>query len=107
MTKSQLIALLAEKTSSIPRTDVETCVRTILTTMSKYLGNGERIEIRDFGSFDSRTRQPKDGPKSQNGRSCCHPWEMGCSFQAREGFEGAGGSIVAIESISKFTPPAA
>ncbi len=40
MTKSQLITLLEKKNSTIPNTDVETCVKTILTAMSKCLENG-------------------------------------------------------------------
>lgn len=71
MTRSGLIAKLAERYSQLLAKDAELAVKVILETMSAALARGGRIEIRGFGSFalnyrPSRTgRNPKSGEKVQ------------------------------------------
>ncbi|MCW8825522.1 MAG: HU family DNA-binding protein, partial [Gammaproteobacteria bacterium] len=50
MTKSELIEKLAEKLEQLPAKDIELSVKTVIEQMSQSLANGERIEIRGFGS---------------------------------------------------------
>ena len=51
MTKSELIGLLMQKNNSLSLKHIEEAVKAILEQMSCVLENGERIEVRGFGSF--------------------------------------------------------
>lgn len=51
MTKSELIESLGRRQSQLAYKDVELAVKTVLEHMANTLSNGERIEIRGFGSF--------------------------------------------------------
>ena len=66
MTKSELIEVLAQKQPQLANRDIELAVKTILEYMSGSLSNGERIEIRGFGSFSLHFRPARSGrnPKS-------------------------------------------
>lgn len=71
MTRSEVIQLLAEKQPQISFKEMERIVKAIFDNMSEALGNGNRIEIRGFGSFSVRfrpprlARNPKTGAKVQ------------------------------------------
>ena len=67
MTKSELIEILARKRTDIPFRDVEQAVKTLLEQMSESLANGERIEIRGFGSFSLHFRPPRIGRNPKTG----------------------------------------
>ena len=56
MTKSELITVLAEKQSLLQKHDVEAAVNCMLEQMEDALAQGQRIEIRGFGSFDLHSR---------------------------------------------------
>ena len=68
MTKSELTEALSEELNRPIRTS-SNIVNTVLETMTEALVNGERIELRGFGSFsvkqyDSYTgKNPKTGKK--------------------------------------------
>ena len=51
MTKGGLIEVVAESTPHISKKDTEIVVNTIFESMARALQDGERIEIRGFGSF--------------------------------------------------------
>ena len=57
MTKSGLIEAVAERTPHISKKDTEIVVNTIFDSMAKALRDGERIEIRGFGSFQVKVRE--------------------------------------------------
>ncbi len=69
MTKSELIEVLAHKNSDLPFKDVEHAVKTLLEHMSESLANGERIEIRGFGSFSLHYRPPRLGRNPKTGET--------------------------------------
>ena len=52
MVKSELIQALKNKFPELQTRDVELAVNSILTQMADALAQGQRIEIRGFGSFD-------------------------------------------------------
>ncbi|WP_201286249.1 HU family DNA-binding protein, partial [Klebsiella pneumoniae] len=56
MTKSELIERLASQQSHIPAKAVEDAVKEMLEHMASTLAQGERIEIRGFGSFSLHYR---------------------------------------------------
>ena len=63
MTKSELIARLAARHPQLGTKDAELAVKVILDAMAKSLSQGQRIEIRGFGSFDLNYRPPRVGRK--------------------------------------------
>jgi len=67
MTKSELIETIAARQSQLSAKDVELAVKTILEHMSQSLSNGERIEIRGFGSFSLHYREPRRGRNPKTG----------------------------------------
>ena len=76
MTKSDLIARLAERFPQLVAKDADFAVKMILDALSEALGKGDRIEIRVFGSFSLNYRPPRVGrnPKSGDKVSVPEKW---------------------------------
>jgi nucleoid DNA-binding protein len=88
MTKSDLIAQLAERFPQLVAKDADLSVKMILAAMEEALAQGDRIEIRGFGSFSLNYRPPRDRSKSQVRRQGRGPRKMGSALQGREGIAG-------------------
>lgn len=73
MTKSELIDLLAERQKHLAHLDVELAVKSILEHMSGTLAEGDRIEIRGFGSFSLHFRAPRMGRNPKTGDAVALP----------------------------------
>jgi integration host factor subunit beta len=69
MTKSELIAKLAEHYSLLTTKDAEAVVKTILEAMFTSLVQGRRIEIRGFGSFTINHRPARTGRNPKTGEN--------------------------------------
>ena len=69
MTKSELIERIAEMQPQLSPKDVELAVKTILEQMSDALADGQRSEIRGFGSFSLHYRAPRKGRNPKTGES--------------------------------------
>ena len=67
MTKSDLIARLAERFPQLVAKDADFAVKMILDAMSDALAKGDRIEIRGFGSFSLNYRPPRVGRNPKSG----------------------------------------
>lgn len=67
MTKSELIARLADRYPQLVSKDADFAVKTILDAMADALANGQRIEIRGFGSFALNGRPPRIGRNPKSG----------------------------------------
>lgn len=67
MTKSELIARLAERNPRLIARDADEAVKTMLDAMSDALAQGSRIEIRGFGSFALNYRPPRVGRNPKSG----------------------------------------
>ena len=67
MTKSDLIARLAERFPQLVAKDADFAVKMILDAMSEALAKGDRIEIRGFGSFSLNYRPPRVGRNPKSG----------------------------------------
>ena len=76
MTKSELIARLAERFPQLVAKDAEIAVKVMLDAMTEALARGDRIEIRGFGSFSLNYRPPRVGrnPKSGDKVSVPEKW---------------------------------
>ena len=67
MTKSELIESITVRQQQLVRRDVELAIKTILERMTSSLSNGERIEIRGFGSFSLHYRPSRVGRNPKSG----------------------------------------
>jgi integration host factor subunit beta len=67
--KSALIKKLSQQLANMPEKDIILGIKQLLTLMSQTLINGERIEIRNFGTFSlhyhpaRNAHNPKTGIK--------------------------------------------
>ena len=66
MTKAELIEEVS-KVVEMTRKDSETIVETIFDSIVNSLHKDEKIEIRGFGSFRTRQRQPRVGRNPKTG----------------------------------------
>jgi integration host factor subunit beta len=73
MTKSELIEILSKRQMHLKADDVDMSVKTILEMMSNALADGDRIEIRGFGSFSLHFRPPRLGRNPKTGDSVALP----------------------------------
>ena len=67
MTRSDLIAKLAEQYPQLLAKDAELAVKVILDDMASALARGGRIEVRGFGSFALNYRPPRTGRNPKTG----------------------------------------
>jgi integration host factor subunit beta len=67
MTKSELIARLAQRFPQLVAKDADLAVKVILDALAETLAKGERIEIRGFGSFSLNYRPPRIGRNPKTG----------------------------------------
>lgn len=82
MTKSELIARLAERYPQLIAKDADFAVNTILEAMAESLSVGQRIEIRGFGSFALSTRPPRIGRNPKSGERVMVPSKRVPHFKA-------------------------
>ena len=69
MTKSELIARIAEKNPHLFHRDVERIVATIFEEISGALSGGDRVELRGFGAFSVKRRDARIGRNPQTGET--------------------------------------
>jgi integration host factor subunit beta len=67
MTKSDLIEILASKHIQFTSKEIESAIKEILEQMTCSLQEGDRIEIRGFGSFSLHFRAPRVGRNPKTG----------------------------------------
>jgi integration host factor subunit beta len=67
MTKSELIARLAERFPQLVAKDADFAVKMILDALTAALVRSDRIEIRGFGSFALNYRPPRIGRNPKSG----------------------------------------
>ena len=82
MTKSELIARLAERFPQLVAKDADFAVKMILDAMSEALVHGDRIEIRGFGSFALNYRPPRVGRNPKSGEKVSVPAKWVPHFKA-------------------------
>jgi integration host factor subunit beta len=67
MTKSELIAQLAAENPHLRQPDVELIVATIFDEITAALARGDRVELRGFGAFSAKRRDPRTGRNPRTG----------------------------------------
>ncbi len=76
MTRSDLVARLADRFAQLTQRDTEFAVKTILEAMADALSRGHRIEIRGFGSFSITRRPPRMGRNPRSGAQVTIPEKL-------------------------------
>lgn len=69
MTKSELIAYLADENPHLYQRDVERIVTTIFDEIAAALTRGDRVELRGFGAFSVKQRNARVGRNPRTGES--------------------------------------
>ena len=82
MTKSELIARLAERFPQLVAKDADFAVKMMFDAMSEALVRGDRIEIRGFGSFALNYRPPRVGRNPKSGEKVSVPAKWVPHFKA-------------------------
>ena len=67
ITKSEMIDILAVEQPQLAYRDVELAVKGLLDHMAAALAQGERIEVRGFGSFSLHYRPARSGRNPKTG----------------------------------------
>ena len=69
MTKSELITYLAEENPHLYQRDVERIVTTVFDEITLALSKGDRVELRGFGAFSVKHRDPRVGRNPRTGEA--------------------------------------
>lgn len=67
MTKSELIEQVTTATETLNKREAELIVNTIFDGISQALAEGDRVEIRGFGSFTVRQRDAREARNPKSG----------------------------------------
>ena len=68
MTKSELVARVSARYPNLPQRDIERVVNSILNEISNSLSHDGRVELRGFGAFSVRKREPRRARNPKNGK---------------------------------------
>ena len=72
MTKAELVAQVAQDVL-VTRREADRIVETVVSSIVNTLRKGEKVEIRGFGSFRTRTRKARTGRNPRSGESVYVP----------------------------------
>lgn len=81
MTRSELITAIAKKFPSLTPADVNVTVKALLDEMARNLEQGNRIEIRGFGSFCLTERPARMGRNPKTGKIVPVPKKRAVRFK--------------------------
>ena len=69
MVKSELIMRLAEMNPHLYQRDVERIVSTVFDEITAAMAEGNRVELRGFGAFSVKKREPRVGRNPRTGEA--------------------------------------
>tara|TARA_B100000686_G_scaffold27320_1_gene26854 strand:- start:2999 stop:3379 length:381 start_codon:yes stop_codon:yes gene_type:complete len=72
MTKAELVDILSSKIN-LTKKDSERIVNIVLGSIVNSLAEGDKVELRGFGSFRTRKRNSRDGRNPRTGESVAVP----------------------------------
>jgi integration host factor subunit beta len=87
LTKADLIEEVS-RVVEMTRKDSEVIVEAIFDSIVRALRAGDKIEIRGYGSFRTRQRQPRVGRNPKTGTRVEVPSKTHSLFQAEQGIKG-------------------
>ena len=89
MTKSELIQKITNKNSFLYQKDIYKIIDTLFNTVAKALKDGDRVELRNFGTFTTKLRNARIGRNPKTGDPVAIPqkkmpfFKMGKSMKER------------------------
>ena len=89
MTKSELIQIITNKNSFLYQKDVYKIIDTLFNSITKALKDGDRVELRGFGTFKTKLRNARIGRNPKTGEPVAIPqkkmpfFKMGKSMKER------------------------
>ena len=69
MIKSELVIKIAEKNPHLYHRDVERIVNRVFDEITHAMRDGNRVELRGFGTFSAKERQARTGRNPRTGES--------------------------------------
>jgi len=69
MIRSELLQALAKQSPSMRGEEIERVVDVFFDEIAKRLAEGGRVELRGFGAFSTRERDPRKGRNPRTGDS--------------------------------------
>ena len=81
MNRSDFIQRLAQKHRDLPMAKVDVAVKVLLDHLLETLVDGERIEVRGFGSFSIKTHDSKQGRNPKTGEPVFVPPRRSVHFK--------------------------
>lgn len=81
MTKSGLIEKVAEKAEGLTLKQTEIVVETVFESIKNALKRSEKIEIRGFGNFRLKERQPRKARNPKTGETVYVPQKKAIRFK--------------------------
>lgn len=73
MIRSELLQALARDNPGLRADEVEKVVDTFFEEIEQRLAQGGRVELRGFGAFSTRERDPRQGRNPRTGASVAVP----------------------------------
>lgn len=67
MTKAELIESVSQRYNTLTKSQTEILVNTVFDSIKDALSDGDKIEIRGFGSFRLRQREMREGRNPKTG----------------------------------------
>ena len=89
MTKSELIQIITNKNSFLYQKDIYKIIDTLFNSVAKALKDGDRVELRGFGTFSTKIRNARIGRNPKTGEPVAIPkkklafFKMGKSMRER------------------------
>jgi integration host factor subunit beta len=81
MTKAELVERVAENIN-LTKKQTEAIVNILLNSITEALSNGDKVELRGFGSFRIRERNPREGRNPKTGETVSIPAKKVPFFKA-------------------------
>ena len=88
MTKSDLVAAVADKTGLTKRAAAE-AVEAMLVAVTGALKKGDRVTVTGFGTFEVRSRRARKGRNPQTGAEISIPATKAPAFRAGKALKSA------------------
>ena len=82
MTKAELVEKVADKLDHLTKKQTEVIINTIFDSIKDALSEGDKIEIRGFGSFKIRSRKQREGRNPKTGSPVSVPAKRVPFFKA-------------------------
>ena len=73
MIRSELLQALAKDNPELRAEEIEQVVDIFFDEIAKRLADGGRVELRGFGAFSTREREPREGRNPRTGETVSVP----------------------------------